>query len=78
MTRRSDALREVGCLSYEVGVNDDEPDTVFVLELWESEQAHKSSLGLPEVQASISAVRPLLSGQFGGFRFTVVGSPLRD
>jgi quinol monooxygenase YgiN len=78
LTRRSDVLPEVGCLSYEVGVNDDEPDTVFVVERWESEQAHTSSLGLPEVQASIAAARPLLSGEFGGFRFTVVGSPLRD
>jgi hypothetical protein len=30
------------------------------------------------VQESIVAARPLLSGEFGGFRFDVVGSPLRD
>jgi quinol monooxygenase YgiN len=78
LTRRSDALREIGCLGYEVGTNDEHPDTVFVVELWESEEAHASSLGLPEVQASIAAARPLLSGEFGGFRFTVAGSPLRD
>jgi quinol monooxygenase YgiN len=78
LTQRSDALREIGCLSYEVGTNEEDPDTVFVVELWESEEAHKASLGLPEVQASIAAARPLLSGEFGGFRFTVAGSPLRD
>lgn len=78
LTQRNDHLKEIGCLSYEVGVNDDEPDTVFVVELWESAAAHQSSLGLPEVQASIAAARPLLSGVFGGFRFEVVGSPLRD
>jgi len=67
-----------GCLAYEVGVNDEQPDTVFVVELWESAEAHQASLALPEVQASIAAARPLLSGEFGGFRFDVVGSPLRD
>ncbi|MFP3713466.1 putative quinol monooxygenase [Puerhibacterium sp. TATVAM-FAB25] len=78
LTRRSTTLSEVGCLAYEVGVNDDDPDTVYVVELWESVEAHRASLALPEVQASIAAARPLLSGQFGGFRFHVVGSPLRD
>ena len=78
LTQRSDVLREIGCLSYEVGTNDEDPDTVFVVEFWESEEAHKASLGLPEVQASIAAARPFLSGKFGGFRFTVVGSPLHD
>jgi len=78
LTRRSDRLAEVGCLLYEVGVSDEQPDTVFVMELWESAEAHRASLALPDVQASIAAARPLLSGEFGGFRFDVVGSPLRD
>jgi quinol monooxygenase YgiN len=78
LTRRSDGLREVGCLLYEVGVNEADPDTVFVVELWESAEAHRASLALPEVQASIADARPLLSGAFGGFQFDVVGSPLRD
>lgn len=78
LTQRSETLQQIGCLAYEVGVNDDDPDTVFVLELWENEEAHQSSLALPEVQASITVARPLLSGTFGGFRFNVVGSPLRD
>jgi len=78
LTARSDRLRELGCLAYEVGVNDEHPDTVFVIELWESEHAHRSSLTAPDVKASIAAARPLLSGEFGGFRFEVVGSPLRD
>lgn len=78
LTQRSDTLKQIGCLAYEVGVNDDEPDTVFVVELWDSAEAHQSSLALPEVQTAIAAARPLLSGAFGGFRFNVVGSPLRD
>lgn len=78
LTRRSDILGQIGCLAYEVGVNEDDLNTVFVLELWESAEAHQASLALPEVQASIVAARPLPSGAFGGFRFNVVGSPLRD
>jgi quinol monooxygenase YgiN len=78
LTARSDVLREHGCLTYEVGVDDENAETVFVIEIWESREAHRSSLELPEVLASIEAARPLLSGDFGGFRFDVVGSPLRD
>ena len=78
LTKRSDTLKQIGCLAYEVGVSDDDLETVFVVELWDSAEAHQSSLALPEVQAAIAAVRPLLSGAFGGFRFNVVGSPLRD
>jgi quinol monooxygenase YgiN len=78
LTARNAALQPVGCLAYEVGVNGNEPDTVFVMELWEGEKAHQSSLELPEVQAAIAAAMPLLSGSHGGFGFDVVGSPLRD
>lgn len=78
LTSRNDALARIGCLAYEVGVSAEQPDTVFVVELWQSAEAHRASLELPEVQAAIASARPLLSGEFGGFRFDVVGSPLRD
>ena len=78
LTRRSADLQEAGCLLYEVGVDDEQPDTVFVAELWTSAAAHQGSLGLESVQAAIQEARPLLSGEMGGFRFEVVGSPLRD
>ena len=78
LTRRSPELEQAGCLLYEVGVHDDSPDTVFVAELWASAEAHQASLSLDAVQAAIQEARPLLSGRMGGFRFDVVGSPLRD
>jgi quinol monooxygenase YgiN len=77
LTRRSAHLEEAGCLLYEVGVNDDQPDTVFVVELWESAQAHQRSLQLASVQEAIREARPLLAGEASGFRFEVIGSPLR-
>lgn len=78
LTRRSADLEEAGCLLYEVGVNDEQPDTVFVAELWTSAAAHQRSLQLESVQAAILEARPLLSGEMGGFDFEAIGSPLRD
>lgn len=77
LTRPSQDLASAGCLLYEVGINDDQPDTVFVAELWESADAHRASLELTSVQASIAEARPLLNGEFGGTRFAVIGSPMR-
>jgi quinol monooxygenase YgiN len=75
LTQRNDLLRELGCSVYEVGINADAPDTVFVVEVWDSQEAHRRSFEHLEVQASIAAARPILAGEFGGFRFDVVGSP---
>lgn len=69
---------DIGCLLYEVGINDDQPDTVFVMELWETQEAHQASLQLHSVQGAIAEARPFLSGDMSGSRFTVVGSPLRN
>lgn len=78
LARRSPDLDGAGCLVYEVGVDEVHPDTVFVVELWTSRESHDASLGLASVRAAIEEARPLLSGEFGGYRFDVVGSPLRD
>lgn len=77
LTRPSTELTEAGCLLYEVGVNDDHPDTVFVAELWTSAEAHLASLQLPGVRAAITEAMPLLSGEMDGHGFEVQGSPLR-
>lgn len=78
LTRRSDKLKKLGCLAYEVGVTAAMPDTVFVVEMWDSAESHRASLELPEVRKAIAKARPMLSRAIGGFRFDVVGSPLRD
>jgi quinol monooxygenase YgiN len=78
LTRRGDGLAELGCLLYEVGVNDDHADAVFVAELWTSENAHRASLDLDSVRSSIAEAMPLLSGQMSSQSFEVVGSPLHD
>ena len=78
LTRLNPELRNAGCLRYEVGINADEPDNVFIAEIWESAQAHQNSLQLPSVKAAIAEARPLLSGKMSGHQFTVVGSPLES
>lgn len=60
---------------YEVGVSDDDPDTVFVSELWVSAEAHRASLQLESVRSTIAEARPLLSGVMSGHQFDVSGSP---
>lgn len=77
LIRRNAELQSAGCLLYEVGVNDEQPDTVFVVELWSSAAEHRASLQLASVQDAIAAARPLMSGDMSGFRFDVLGSPLR-
>lgn len=76
LTRLNVDLADAGCQLYEVGVNDDDPDKVFVVELWQSQDAHRDSLALPSTQAAIAQARELLTGEFGGFEFDIVGSPL--
>jgi quinol monooxygenase YgiN len=78
LLRPSPGLRDAGCLLYEVGISDAEPDAVFICELWKSPEAHQASLQLPEVQAAIQEAKPLLSGEMGATRFTVLGSPLQN
>jgi quinol monooxygenase YgiN len=72
-----DMAESAGCLLYEVGVNDDQPHTVFVVELWTSAEAHQASLRLASVKAAIAEAMPMLSGETSGTSFSVVGSPLR-
>ncbi|APF41887.1 putative quinol monooxygenase [Neomicrococcus aestuarii] len=78
LTRRNPQLESAGCLMYEVGISDDDPNTVYVAELWTSADAHQASLKLDAVRSAIAEAMPLLSGEMGGNRFTVTGSPLRD
>lgn len=78
LTRPSTELAAVGCLLYEVGVSDDDPDGVHVVELWTSAEAHQASLSLDSVRAAIAEAMPLLDGAPSGSQFEVVGSPLRE
>ncbi len=76
LTRPSPELTELGCLLYQVGVSDDDPDGIHIVELWTSQEAHRQSLQLESVRASIKEAMPMISGAPTGHGFTVVGSPV--
>jgi quinol monooxygenase YgiN len=44
LLRDQTALRHTGCQLYLVGRNDEEPDPVYVAEVWTSKLAHGDSL----------------------------------
>lgn len=51
-----------GCRSYVVANDPEEPDALWVTEVWESAESHAASLSLPSVQAAIRDGRPLIAG----------------
>jgi quinol monooxygenase YgiN len=51
-----------GCLSYVVAQDPKDADAVWITEVWESPERHKSSLSLPAVQGAIARGRPLIAG----------------
>jgi quinol monooxygenase YgiN len=68
-----DGLRAAGCELYLVGTSEQDPDLVWVQEVWLSKAHHDASLELPETKAAISAAMPSLTGEFTGQEIDVVG-----
>ena len=50
-----------GCRSYIVALDATDDDALWVTEVWESAEAHRASLQLPQVQEAIAAGRPLIA-----------------
>jgi quinol monooxygenase YgiN len=51
-----------GCLSYVVARDGEDPDGVWVMEVWDSKESHAASLSLPAVQAAMAQGWPLIAG----------------
>lgn len=51
-----------GCRSYVAALDPQDPDVVWVTEVWETAEAHAASLQMPAVQAAIAEGRPLIAG----------------
>lgn len=49
-----------GCEIYIVQVSTVDDDKILITEVWESQEAHKASLSIPEVREIISKARPLI------------------
>ncbi|NND85700.1 MAG: antibiotic biosynthesis monooxygenase [Acidimicrobiia bacterium] len=74
LLRAADVVDELdGSIQYLVGQGVDSPDTIVVLEVWESMAAHEASLGDPDVQALIGEARPLIIGMETGVEARLLG-----
>jgi quinol monooxygenase YgiN len=51
-----------GCLSYVVAKDSAGADTIWITEVWNSEDSHKASLTLPSVKDAIGRGKPLIAG----------------
>lgn len=51
-----------GCLSYIIATDPSDHDALWITEVWDNQESHKNSLGLPAVQAAIARGRSLIAG----------------
>ena len=61
-----------GNIAYLIGEDSANPDAIWIVELWDSKEAHAASLKLPAVQAAIKKGRPLIAGFGTRAEFTPV------
>lgn len=73
LVNAADALRaDDGCISYVVGATDD-PDAIWVTEIWTDKAAHAASLEPPDVRAAIAQAMPLIASISDRTELTIVG-----
>ncbi|MFC4779218.1 putative quinol monooxygenase [Paenibacillus sp. GCM10023252] len=59
----AEELKEVeGCDLYVVSISDEEPDAIWITEVWSSAEAHAQSLTMEDTQSLIAQARPLIAG----------------
>jgi quinol monooxygenase YgiN len=64
--------RNSGCIQYLVSTSD-EPEAVWVCEVWTNAAAHDASLEPEDIQALIQKARPLIAGMSDQTQLTVQG-----
>jgi quinol monooxygenase YgiN len=62
-----------GCLLYLINRRDEDPDAVWVVEVWTTDEAHAASLELDGVREIIGRARPLIAGMGERFELRPVG-----
>lgn len=71
LLQAAEALQELeGCYLYVVNSDPNDPDAVWVTEIWRSQEDHQSSLSHEGVKRLITEGRPLIAGM--GARFEVI------
>jgi quinol monooxygenase YgiN len=51
-----------GCISYVIAADKDDPDSIWITEIWDSAESHAASLDIPAVREAIGEARPLIAG----------------
>lgn len=63
-----------GCHLYAVALDEQQPNTVWVTEIWDSKEDHDNSLSAPGVRELIAEAMPLLDGMpKKGQELTILG-----
>jgi quinol monooxygenase YgiN len=62
-----------GCVLYFVGKTAENPEGVYVIEVWESKEDHDNSLKLPAARELISQAMPILEGKPEGTTLEILG-----
>jgi len=73
LLRDVEKAKAVGCDLYVVNLAPDNPEVVWVSEVWTSREAHRASLQLPSVKQAIAEAMPMLTGEFQQIEVDVVG-----
>lgn len=51
-----------GCHSYIIARDPEDPEAIWITEVWDSQANHEASLSQPSVQEAIARGRPLIEG----------------
>lgn len=74
LSQAAEALRaNPDCELYVISRSPDDPDAVWVTEVWTSREAHQASLENPRVRELIAEARPLIAGLGDRFELLPVG-----
>lgn len=61
------------CYCYIVGVNQEEPDAVYIYEVWENQAAHRASLELDVFRKLIEKAKPIIVSMSNDPDLTIIG-----
>ena len=62
-----------GCYSYIINAASDDPDGIWVFEVWRSQEDHQASLQHEAVKSIIAAARPLIAAMTDRVEFEPLG-----
>ena len=59
----ADSMNDLAdCEHYQISISEDEPNSVYIYEVWKNQEAHQASLLLKSTQTLIQQAKPLITG----------------